>query len=338
MDQMINWSNEEQKLIINNTAEKLRLSNAIIEKDYWVCFVLDYLFSKFKYKDYIYFKGGTSLSKVHNLIYRFSEDVDIALDWTILGFTKKEPYFNRSKRQQELFNKKINILTSEFISEKCLPFLNLDFTDLLGDNFELYIDPLDSQTICFQYPQMFSDNSILQIIRIEIGALAEVVPTSESTLSSYIAQTYPSIIGNSDITVKTVQPIRTFYEKLLILHREANRINEQYPQRYSRHFYDVYQMINSFVREESFEYLNLLSDVIEFNKRFYPYRWANYDSIYEGELKLIPSESALLFFETDYQNMKNMIFQNPPKFEEIIQRLKDFQTEMNIKIIDEKNS
>ena len=41
MDQMINWSNEEQKLIINNTAEKLRLSNAIIEKDYWVCFVLD---------------------------------------------------------------------------------------------------------------------------------------------------------------------------------------------------------------------------------------------------------------------------------------------------------
>lgn len=55
--------NEEQKLIINNTAEKLRLSNAIIEKSYWVCFVLDYLFSKFKYKDYIYFKGGTSLSK-----------------------------------------------------------------------------------------------------------------------------------------------------------------------------------------------------------------------------------------------------------------------------------
>lgn len=34
MDQMINWSNEEQKLIINNTAEKLRLSNAIIEKDW----------------------------------------------------------------------------------------------------------------------------------------------------------------------------------------------------------------------------------------------------------------------------------------------------------------
>lgn len=338
MDQILKWTKEEQQLIINNTADKLKLSNAIIEKDYWVCFVLDYLFSKFKYKDYICFKGGTSLSKVHNLIHRFSEDIDIALDWTVLGFAEKEPYLNRSKRQQEILNRKINTLTCEFISEKCIPLLISDFNNLLGNNFELFIDQTDPQTICFRYPQMFKDKSILQIIRIEIGALVEAVPSSESTLSSYIAQTYPTIIEKSEITVKTVDPVRTFYEKLLILHREANRVRGQSPQRYSRHFYDVYQMINSFVRVESFEKISLLSKVIEFNNRFYPYSWANYNSIYKGELNLIPNNVALTFFEKDYQNMKNMIFQSPPKFEEIILRLKDFQTEMNMIIIEEVKS
>lgn len=41
MEQFIKWNNDERKLIINNTAEKLKLSSAIVEKDFWVCFVLD---------------------------------------------------------------------------------------------------------------------------------------------------------------------------------------------------------------------------------------------------------------------------------------------------------
>lgn len=59
---------EELQLIIHNTADKLNLSVAIVEKDLWVCILLDYLFKDFKYKDNIVFKGGTSLSKVYHLI------------------------------------------------------------------------------------------------------------------------------------------------------------------------------------------------------------------------------------------------------------------------------
>lgn len=68
-------------LIIRNTAEKLNISSAIVEKDLWVCIILKYLFSDFEYKDDIVFKGGTSLSKVYKLIEIFSEDIDLALDW-----------------------------------------------------------------------------------------------------------------------------------------------------------------------------------------------------------------------------------------------------------------
>ena len=67
----------DRKALFQNTAAKMGLTNAIIEKDFWVCFMLDYLFHPSKWKDNIAFKGGTSLSKFYGLIERFSEDIDL---------------------------------------------------------------------------------------------------------------------------------------------------------------------------------------------------------------------------------------------------------------------
>ena len=73
--------NERDKIaLFTNTAAKMGLTDAIVEKDFWVCFVLDYLFRRSKWKNDIAFKGGTSLSKAYGLIERFSEDIDIILD------------------------------------------------------------------------------------------------------------------------------------------------------------------------------------------------------------------------------------------------------------------
>ena len=96
MNKLLELSNDQLDLVIQNTADKLEISRTIVEKDFWVCIILNYLFKEFKYKDSIIFKGGTSLSKVFNLIQRFSEDVDIALDWRVLGYKALEPYKERS--------------------------------------------------------------------------------------------------------------------------------------------------------------------------------------------------------------------------------------------------
>lgn len=66
--------------VVDIAAKKLNLPYLLIEKDLWVCYVLDFLFNASEYKDYYEFKGGTSLSKVYNLINRFSEDIDIVLN------------------------------------------------------------------------------------------------------------------------------------------------------------------------------------------------------------------------------------------------------------------
>jgi predicted nucleotidyltransferase component of viral defense system len=48
---------------------------AIIEKDFWVCWVLKQLFSIEALSGRLLFKGGTSLAKVFHAINRFSEDI-----------------------------------------------------------------------------------------------------------------------------------------------------------------------------------------------------------------------------------------------------------------------
>lgn len=72
-------SNTEQLQLLTDAERKLGISAAIIEKDIWVCWLLEQLFTL---PIKMAFKGGTSLSKVFNLIQRFSEDVDITIDYS----------------------------------------------------------------------------------------------------------------------------------------------------------------------------------------------------------------------------------------------------------------
>jgi len=66
----------------------IRLGTPIqnVEKDFWVCWVLDRLFNGAGADvPRLLFKGGTSLSKSHGLASRFSEDIDIRVFREDLG-------------------------------------------------------------------------------------------------------------------------------------------------------------------------------------------------------------------------------------------------------------
>lgn len=139
---------------------------------------------------------------------------------------------------------------------------------------------------------------------------------------------YPDIF-NEHIEVIAVDSLRTFFEKLTILHREANRINGNYPTRYFRHFYDVYKMLLTDIKEKSFENIQLLKAVIDFKKKFYASNWAKYDEILEGKLKLIPPEDGLAIFSEDYDSMKKMLFGEKIPFDRIIKTLREYEYDLN---------
>lgn len=247
----------------------------------------------------------------------------------MLGYKSEEPYKDRSNTKQLKFNDKLNEDTKVFLRDEFLPVLENDFKDALkGKDYKFYIDEFDGQTICFDYPKNHKDSSIIQVIRLEIGSLAEPIPASRRKIKTYIEEVYPEVF-DENIQVVAVDSLRTFYEKITILHREANRVNGNYPTRYSRHFYDVYKILLTDIKEKSFDNLDLLKAVIEFKKKFYACNWAKYDDIMEGNIKLIPLDEALEIFSKDYDSMKNMLFGEKISFDRIISSIREYEIELN---------
>jgi predicted nucleotidyltransferase component of viral defense system len=87
---------QERTELFQIVSNAMGVPAVIVEKDFWVCYILDFLFNRSIFKNHLIFKGGTSLSKCYQLINRFSEDIDLILDWREIGYLN----FPRKNGQQ----------------------------------------------------------------------------------------------------------------------------------------------------------------------------------------------------------------------------------------------
>ena len=205
-----------------------------------------------------------------------------------------------------------------------------DLSDIMGEEAQLYIDEVDPQTICFSYPHIFQTESILQVIRLEIGALAAWTPAKKVSIKPYAAECYPIAFEQKEIIVLNATAARTFWEKVTILHHEANRPeNLLMPERYSRHYYDLYCIAHSENKKPAFEDIDLLRRVVEFKMKFYPRKWAQYEKAVPGTMKLVPPDYRLDALRKDYENMSEMMFGEYPSFDELMTYISELQTEIN---------
>jgi hypothetical protein len=329
MNRIAKLDRREREELFLATAYDIKLPEAMTEKDFWVCWTLDYLFHKCTWREQMAFKGGTSLSKCYSLIERFSEDIDLILDWRVFGYTASYPWAKRSKTSQDKLNKEMDSKTGDFVRNLFLPQLKADFSRLLSDQFELFINDDEPQTVCFAYPRIFDNQAIVSVVRMEIGTLAAWTPTKTTTITSYAAERYPHAFQTPSTSVLTVMAERTFWEKVTILHKEAFRTNGKFPSRYSRHYYDLHCMDKTIIKAQAYADLKLLERVVSFKSRFYPTNAARYDLAQPGTMKLMPTEDCISILIEDYEHMKNMIFGEKPSFEEIMDTLRRMESEIN---------
>ena len=240
MDKLARASAQDRRDLFSDVAAKLGIRPTIIEKDFWVCLVLRILFVDSPYRENLVFKGGTSLSKVFQLINRFSEDIDLVLDWKVLGAAQDLAQDLGSKSKQDRFNKEINRLAGVFITENICPRLNeifqqakIDLTAKVAEN--------DPQVVNILYPAAFSEEYIRPEVRLEIGPLASWVPSAAHTVRPYAYDVHPGLFESPDCPVVAISAERTFWEKATILHQEAHRPG-LIPDRHSRHYYDLYKL------------------------------------------------------------------------------------------------
>jgi len=328
MKRIINLNQERRQLLFEAAAREMKVSSVVVEKDFWVCVVLNYLMNESKYKDFFIFKGGTSLSKCYGVINRFSEDIDLIVKWDKIGFSDKDVYLERSKNQDYKFETLMN--------EKGAIFIQHELKDDLINNLVPYIkgmriesDSSDPMVLLVYYPTSYNDPYIQQAIKLEIGPVASKTPIEVSNLRPYC---YKALNDNDkeSIPVTIVTIARTFWEKLLILFAERNRPSEKKtPSRYSRHYYDVYMIYKSPYFQNIIKQKDLFQEVKLFKSKYYRTSWSNIENSSLENIQIIPSNERLKFLESDYKQMTSMIFGNAPDFKEIMNGLKELEKDIN---------
>jgi hypothetical protein len=338
MDSILQLTPKQRGELFAAAAQQSGLDAVVLEKDFWVCWTLKELFALPAIGGHLIFKGGTSLSKVFKIINRFSEDIDVSIDRGFLGFGgANEPEAGTSNKDKQRRVDGLMAACQKKISDELFPALRsamqgkisrADKCSLLPDES----DP-DKQTLLFTYPsslQAGTSGYVQRAVKIEMGARADHWPCETRPVTPYVAELFPQGFKAPACSVKVLAAERTFWEKATILHAEFHRpVEKPTPVRLSRHYCDFYELIRKGVAQRAAGQLELLDRVAQHKHLFFKSSWAKYGEAVRGTLKILPPEHRIGALRSDYANMREMFFTEPPEFDGILALLKEWEHTFN---------
>lgn len=261
------------------------------------------------------------------LIERFSEDIDLILDWRVLGYGIDEPWEPRSNSAQERFKKDAAERTERYLADVFAPALKESLSESLGAGASVRCGD-EEGSVYFDYPRSYAPEGVTGSIKLEIGPMAAWSPWEEASIEAYVSEVLPE--ARLSTTVRTASPERTFWEKATILHQEANRPEgKAMPRRYSRHYCDMYRLGHSFVLDKALSQPDLLARVVAFKEKFYRTPWAKLPDAKPGTLRLAPPSFRIEELEADYAAMRPMLFGGYPDFDEVVRYMAELEEMIN---------
>ena len=333
----------ERALVITEAAGRLGLVPLIVEKDFWVCWMLARIFEAGAVAPHVVFKGGTSLSKVFGAIQRFSEDIDLAVSPQALGFKAVEldeapSASQRRKRVQALAG-----ACEQCVMERFRPVLEVAIIARLGaplhtnEWLRYEIDALaGTPNLLFTYPSALlqAGDYIAKQIKLEFGALTDQQPIGTHSIAALLAQTpgvdLASAYDDLRANVVALEITRTFWEKATILHAEHHRPPDlPIRDRFTRHYADFEALWRHPSRANALARLDLLEDVVRHKSRFFSSGWTQYDTARPGTFRLAPPPARHAALAKDYATMAPMFIGTPVKFDLMLQRLQDAERQLN---------
>jgi Nucleotidyl transferase AbiEii toxin, Type IV TA system len=339
MSDLDNFANEppaQRAEAFQEAAARTGFSQAIVEKDFWVCWSLGKLFTLPSFGEYLIFKGGTSLSKAFNVIHRFSEDVDLSLDRAQLGFVgdsdPDNPDLSGGKRKALLQD--LQSAAEDCVNGPLLSELQAALSEHLEQGFQLAADPDDAQTLLFTYPSGSAADGVHRyvkpIIRFEFGARGVQLPAEDRIIKPYLSEAIPDLFASPDTVARVLGIERTFWEKATILHMLFHQdADKPLADRMSRHYYDMAMLIGQPSKDRAMADLALLEEVAHHKSVFFKAAWASYETAKPGSLRLVPKAEIAKALKKDYGGMREMIIGNAPEWDAILASIEVFETEIN---------
>ena len=332
---------ERRRLICEQAEEQLDLPAASLEKDYWVCWILRELFSIPEWGQSITFKGGTSLSKCWNLINRFSEDIDIVIEKSFLGFggeDSPEAASTKTQRRKRLANMREAAQESIHSNLASILAARIDASLPKSDTWELTAasedEDRDNQTLLFRYPSAMLNTAayVRRVVKIEMGARSDVEPVEEKDVQPLLFDAFPDVLGPSKFRVRALAAERTFWEKIMLLHEETYRPADKQRRtgRMARHYYDLWCLITKGVAEKAVDRNDIFTRTAQHREIYFNWSWMDYSTLSRGSLRVLPLPEQEAEWRRDYQAMSSeMFFGEVPKFDDILRVVGQFQREFN---------
>ena len=332
ISEFLKINKQEKQFLFESIGRLMGLSPIAIEKDWWITAILRCIFT-LDYGESIQFKGGTSLSKCWGMIDRLSEDIDLAVNRSYLGFEgelSKNQVSNRLRRASKSF------ILGQFMDDlkRMIPQVGIPLEMLEISNNDNGIPTQDPVQIHIKYPSVYEqDDYLLPQVMLEITGRSFEEALSKASVKSMVDAYIPNkelSIPSFDVTV--VEPRRTFIEKVCLLHEEFNKSHgEIRNQRMSRHLYDLYMMSERGIDKEVMASEELFKDIISHRFIYNRVDGVDYNTERPGTFAIIPPGENLRLWERDYRNtIEKMVYgENRPDFETIITRIRQLNEDLN---------
>ena len=339
MNAFLDMPEDRRRLVCEQTGARTGLFDSSVEKDFWVCWTLKKLFNLPEWGQTLTFKGGTSLSKGWKLIERFSEDLDIVIDRASLGFAGNEaPDKAPSNKQTRKRLEALSGAAHTCVTARIQPALRTAIEAEMSANLSWSLDPdaddPQGHSLLFTYPTAFPDHPayLRQVVKIEMGARSDTDPASPVEIQPIITEAFPGLLPDNTFTVRSVQPVRTFWEKAMLLHEENHRPAGKNRQKrgMARHYYDLYQLIRHGIAAQAANDLDLFHRIAAHRKVYFKYGWMDYGKLAPGQLRLVPLVDQMADWRRDYVGMqREMFYGDVPDFDAVLSAVEAFQDSFN---------
>ncbi len=300
MPEFLRLPDDDRREALNFAAARSGRAPHLLEKDVWVVWALDSLF-RAPFGKHLVFKGGTSLSKAHGIIRRFSEDIDVTFDIRALvpELAGTDEAIPPTRSQEKRWTAEIRRRLPLQIDEQVRPWLRTALdrqhlqADLRQDDDKLYI----------RYAALTSGTGYVRPeILLEFGARSTGEPSDIRPVVSDAAQHIPELTFPT-ANPRTLRPERTFWEKATAMHVYCVTGGFRGGNRFARHWHDVTCLDGAGLADAAIADTELAQAVARHKAGFFAEKGVDYGTAVSGNLRLIPTGDALAKLEDDYARM-----------------------------------